>query len=105
MKDISSLRFSLSIDSQNEYPYPTVGFLVKGYYETAQTALGGDISYTKFYLDYKNIITYRSINTLSIRAVIGTGDRTLPLSQQFSFGGQNSFLDYVKTNFAEDRFC
>lgn len=92
MKDISSLRFSLSIDSQNEYPYPTVGFLVKGFYETAQTALGGDISYTKFYLDYKNIITYRSINTLSIRAVIGTGDRTLPLSQQFSFGGQNSFF-------------
>lgn len=92
MKDISSLRFSLSIDSQNEYPYPTVGFLVKSYYETAQTALGGDISYTKFFLDYKNIITYRSINTLSIRAVVGLGDKTIPLSQQFSFGGQNSFF-------------
>jgi NTE family protein len=99
MKDISSLRFSLSIDSQNEYPYPTVGFLVKSYYETAQTALGGDISYTKFYLDYKNIITYRSINTLSIKVVVGLGDRTIPLSQQFSLGGQNSFFGLRENEF------
>ncbi|MBA4407576.1 hypothetical protein C0389_09900 [bacterium] len=99
MKDISSLRFSLAIDSQNEYPYPTVGFLVKGFYETAQTALGGDVSYTKFFLDYKNIITYKSINALSIRAVIGLGDRTLPLSQQFSFGGQNSFFGLRENEF------
>ncbi|MFA7227748.1 MAG: BamA/TamA family outer membrane protein, partial [Melioribacteraceae bacterium] len=98
-KDISSLRFSLSIDSQNDYPYPTVGFLVKGSYETAQTALGGDIGYTKFYLDYKNIISYRSINTLSIRAAIGTADNTLPLSQQFSLGGQNSFFGLRENEF------
>jgi NTE family protein len=92
IEDISSLRFSLSIDSQDEYPYPTVGFLVKGFYETAQTAFGGDVGYTKIYLDYKNIISYRSVNTVSIRAVIGLGDATLPLSEQFSLGGQNSFL-------------
>ncbi|MHB8931274.1 MAG: BamA/TamA family outer membrane protein, partial [Melioribacteraceae bacterium] len=92
IKDISSLRFSLFIDSQNEYPYPTVGFLVKSFYETAQTVLGGDIGYTKFYFDYKNIISYRSINTLSVRAVIGLGDGTVPLSEQYSLGGQNSFF-------------
>lgn len=98
-KDISSLRFSLSIDSQDEYPYPTVGFLVKGIYETAQTALGGDIGYTKFYLDYKNIISYRSINTISIRAVVGSADNTVPLSQQFSLGGQNSFFGLRENGF------
>ncbi len=98
-KDISSLRVSLSIDSQDEYPYPTVGFLVKGYYETAQTALGGDVGYTKFYFDYKNIISYRSINTFSVRAVVGSGDETLPLSQQFSLGGQNSFFGLRENEF------
>ncbi|PKL84404.1 MAG: hypothetical protein CVV24_00260 [Ignavibacteriae bacterium HGW-Ignavibacteriae-3] len=97
--DISSLRISLMIDSQNNYPYPTVGFLVKSIYETAQTAFGGDVGYTKFYLDYKNIISYRSINTFSFRGVIGTADKTLPLSQQFSLGGQNSFF-----GFREDEF-
>lgn len=90
--DISSLRFSLFIDSQNEYPYPTNGFLIKSYYETAQTALGGDIGYTKLFIDYKNIFSFRSTNTWSFRAMIGYGDKTLPLSQQFSFGGQNSFF-------------
>lgn len=90
--DISSLRFSMYIDSQNEYPYPTSGFLIKAFYETAQTALGGDIGYTKFYFDYKNIFSYKNNNTWSLRALIGTADNTLPLSEQFSLGGQNSFF-------------
>lgn len=90
--DISSLRFSMYIDSQNKYPYATSGFLIKAYYETAQTALGGDIGYTKFYFDYKNIFSFKNANTWSLRAVIGSADNTLPLSEQFSLGGQNSFF-------------
>ncbi len=90
--DVSSLRFSMYIDSQNEYPYPTSGFLIKAYYETAQTALGGDIGYTKFFFDYKNIFSFKNANTWSLRAVIGSADNTLPLSEQFSLGGQNSFF-------------
>ncbi|MDZ7764534.1 MAG: BamA/TamA family outer membrane protein [Melioribacteraceae bacterium] len=39
--NISSLRFALSIDSQNKYPFPTTGVAFNGYYETAQRALGG----------------------------------------------------------------
>ena len=91
--DISSLRISLSVDSQNYYPFPTEGFLVKGVYETAQTALGGDIGYTKFLFDYKNYFSLNSkTNTWGVRAMIGSADKTLPLSEQFSFGGQNSFF-------------
>ncbi len=93
-KDISSLRFSLAIDSQNKYPYPTSGFLINAYYETAQTALGGDIGYTKFFIDYKNIFSFRSTSTWSFRALVGSADNTLPLSEQFSFGGQNSFFGF-----------
>jgi NTE family protein len=90
--DISSLRFSLSIDSQNQYPYPTSGFLIKAFYETAQTAFGGDIGYTKFFIDYKNIFSYRNTSTWTFRAMLGVADNTLPLSEQFSLGGQNSFF-------------
>jgi NTE family protein len=90
--DISSLRFSLSIDSQNEYPYPISGFLIKAFYETAQTALGGDIGYTKFFIDYKNIFSLSNIGVWSLRAMLGAADNTLPLSEQFSLGGQNSFF-------------
>lgn len=89
---ISALRFTLAIDSQNNYPYPTEGFLVKTFYETAQTALGGDIGYTKFYFDYKNTFSILKDHTLIFRGVLGFADNTLPLSQQFSLGGQSSFL-------------
>ncbi|MCX7874586.1 MAG: BamA/TamA family outer membrane protein [Melioribacteraceae bacterium] len=90
--NISSFRINLHIDSQNEYPYPTKGFLVNTYYETAQTFLGGDISYTKFLFDYKVFFGLRSDHVWSFRTLIGSADKTLPLSQQFSLGGQNSFF-------------
>jgi len=98
--DISSLRFTLSIDSQNDYPFPTEGFWVKGVYETAQTALGGDIGYTKFSFDYKNYFSLDSkTNTWGVRAMIGFADKTLPLTQEFSFGGQNSFFGFRDNEF------
>jgi len=91
--DISSLRFSLSIDSQNDYPFPTEGFFVKGVYETAQTALGGDIGYTKFSFDYRNYFSLNSkTNTWGVRVMVGSADKTLPLTEEFSLGGQNSFF-------------
>jgi len=89
--DISSLRLSLLIDSQNEYPFPNKGFLIKSFYETAQTAFGGDIGYTKIFFDYKVFFGLRSDHVWSFRTMIGSGDNTLPLSEQFSLGGQGTF--------------
>lgn len=97
--DISSLRFSLIIDSQNSYPYPTDGFLIKTYYETAQTALGGDVSYTKFLFDYKSILGLNAPNAFIFHGTIGISDKTLPLSQHFSFGGQNIFFGFRDNEF------
>jgi NTE family protein len=90
--DISSVRLSLLIDSQNEYPYPTKGFLIKSFYETAQKTLGGDVGYTKFLFDYKAYFGLRVDHVWCFRTMIGSADKTLPLSQQFSFGGQNTFF-------------
>jgi len=89
---ITSLRFSLFVDTQNDYPYPTEGFLVKSFYETAQSALGGDIGYTKFYFDYKSIFSPYKSHAITLHGLIGSGDKTLPLTEQFSLGGQNSFF-------------
>jgi NTE family protein len=97
--DISSLRISLSIDSQDKYPYPVNGFLVKGYYETAQNIFGGDISYTKTELDYRAYIGINKAHNINARINIGVADETLPLSQQFSLGGQNSFFGYREDEF------
>lgn len=88
---ITSIKFSLLVDTQNDYPYPTDGFLIKSYYETAQSALGGDLGYTKFMFDYKSILSPHKSHTFTLHGIIGYGDKTLPLSEQFSLGGQNSF--------------
>ncbi|MFA7287800.1 MAG: patatin-like phospholipase family protein [Melioribacteraceae bacterium] len=90
--DIASVRISLVIDSQNEYPFPKRGFLINSYYETAQTAFGGDVGYTKLLFDYKNYLDIAPDHNFNFRFIVGFADETLPLSQNFSLGGQNSFF-------------
>lgn len=85
------LKGILTIDTQDKYPYPTKGVYFSGSYETAQSILGGDIGYTNFGFDYKNYITFFQNHTIAPRIMMGFADKTLPLSQHYSFGGQNSF--------------
>ncbi len=97
--NLATLKFGFKIDSQNKYPYPTTGFLVNGYYETAQKILNNDLAYSKFYFDYTQYFTLNSIHTIRLHGLIGTADETLPLSQQFSFGGQDSFFGYKEYDY------
>lgn len=97
--NLATLKFGLKIDSQNKYPYPTAGFLVNSYYETAQDIFNADLSFSKIYFDYTHYFTFNSLHTFKVHSLIGVGDETLPLSQQFSFGGQDSFLGYREYGF------
>ncbi len=97
--NISSLKFRLQIDSQNRYPYPTKGVYINTYYETAQRILGGDISFAKFSFDYAGYFSIGSEHTITPKLVFGFADETLPLSQQFNFGGQSNFLGYREYEF------
>lgn len=98
-QSISSLRFRLQIDSQNKYPYPTSGTYLNTYYETAQKIFGGDVSFAKFSFDYANYFTFAKKHTIKPKIIFGFADETLPLSQQFSFGGQENFLGYREFEF------
>ncbi len=92
--NIAALRFTLAIDSQNKYPFPTNGVSFNGYYETAQTAFGGDLGYSKLYMNYSIFFPINNYNNVNLKLKLGFADETLPLSQQFSFGGQSSFFGY-----------
>jgi outer membrane protein assembly factor BamA len=96
---IVSLKISTTIDTQDKYPYPKRGFLFSGFYETAQTILGGDIGFTNLSFDYKNYFTLSSDHTISPRVSLGFGDKTLPLSQHYSLGGQYSFFGMREDEF------
>jgi NTE family protein len=89
---IVSLKISTTIDTQDKYPYPDYGFYFYGSYETAQKVLGGDIGFTNVGFDYKYYFTFEQSHTFSPRISMGFADKTLPLSQQYSLGGQNSFF-------------
>ncbi len=91
-ENIVSVKLSTTVDSQDKYPFPNKGFLVKASYETAQKIVIGGLSYSKFYFDYKSYFPVGRKHSFSPAFVIGFADRTLPLSQQFSLGGQNSFF-------------
>ncbi len=92
--NLVTLKAKMSIDSQNKYPFPTNGIFMNAFYETAQTALGSDIGYTKAMFDYKSYFSFSPSSTMSIAFAIGFADKTLPLTEQFSLGGQNSFFGY-----------
>lgn len=96
---IVSLKISTTIDTQDKYPFPNSGFLFNGFYETAQTILGGDIGFTNLFFDYKNYFTFAYNHTLSPRFSLGFGDKTLPLSQHYSIGGQYSFFGMREDEF------
>ncbi len=89
---IVSLRISSTIDTRDKYPYPDNGMYFHGWYETAQTALGGDVGFTNISFDYNYHLTFNDVSTFCPRIEMGFGDNTLPLSQQYSLGGQNSFF-------------
>lgn len=91
--NVSSVEASSTIDSQDKYPFPNYGFLIKASYETAQKIFLSDLGYSKFYFDYTSYFTtYNQVHTIIPHFALGFADETLPLSQQFSLGGQNSFF-------------
>jgi NTE family protein len=99
LQNIASLKFGFKIDSRDKIPFPQQGFLVESYYETAQKFLDAEVAFSKFYIDYNHYFTFNSLHTFHLKGMLGFGDETLPLSQQFAFGGQNRFAGYKEYDF------
>ncbi|MHC1736417.1 MAG: patatin-like phospholipase family protein [Ignavibacteriaceae bacterium] len=89
---ILSLRASLSIDTQDKYPYPKEGIKFTSYYETAQSILGAELGYTDLNFEFTGYFSLNETHTLSSSFRLGFADKTQPLSRQYSLGGQYSFF-------------
>ena len=96
---IVSLRIGGIVDNQNKYPYPEDGLFFNGFYETAQRFLGGDESYLLFSADLRYYFKLASQHVISPKIQIGFGDKTLPLSEQFTLGGLYSFFGAHENEF------
>jgi NTE family protein len=88
---LQTLRLLSTIDTQDQFPFARTGSLMNINWETASSVGAGDIGYSKIFLSYEWYTTYFAHHTLHPKITFGFADETLPLSQQFSLGGENSF--------------
>ncbi|MFA5833543.1 MAG: patatin-like phospholipase family protein [Bacteroidota bacterium] len=91
---LQAFRISSTIDSRDQYPFARKGSLTNFSWETATSTLKGvvgDVGYSKIYFAYETNTSY-SIFTVHPKLIVGFGDQTLPLTQQFSLGGEDSFF-------------
>jgi NTE family protein len=86
------IRVGTVVDTKNRYPFPTSGTGLNLSYEFSLAALGGDVGYNALRLSYESYVALAEAWTLYPRVTVGFGDGAMPLSQQFSLGGQESFM-------------
>jgi NTE family protein len=96
---IVNLGVNTTVDNLDRYPYPLSGLFLYGFYETAQTFLGGDQSYIRLGFDSKYFFQLGKRSTVVPRLKIGFGDETMPLSEQFLLGGMDSFFGMRENEF------
>jgi NTE family protein len=91
-QNVSSLKAGLIFDSQDEYPFPKKGMYLNIYHEFATEALESGIQFTKTFINYDVYISTKYNSTIHPRIVFGFGDNSLPYTEQFKLGGQQSFF-------------
>ena len=94
-----SLSINTTVDDLDQYPYPLSGLYLFGFYETAQSFLGGNESFTSIGIDLRYFFKLGNLSTIVPRIKIGFGDNTMPLSQQFLLGGMESFMGMRENEF------
>ena len=96
--NISSIRFGTNIDTQDKLPYPTDGIVINFSYESALIKLVNAVGFTKMFFSYERYQTIIKNHTLHSRVMIGVADETLPISEEFSLGGQENFFGFREDN-------
>jgi len=94
-----SLVLNTTVDNMDSYPYPLTGLYFTGFYETAQSFLGGDQSFTSVGMDFRYFLKLGNRSAVVPRLKIGFSDNTTPLTEQFFLGGMESFLGMRENEF------
>lgn len=93
---ISKIRVGSFIDSQDRIPFPTRGTKLNLFYETSQSNLGSNNSYSRIFLNFEQSISFEESFTLRPRFIFGFADKTTPYQDQFSMGGETSFFGMLE---------
>ncbi|HUI30870.1 MAG TPA: patatin-like phospholipase family protein [Candidatus Acidoferrales bacterium] len=88
---VVALKIGSNVDTRDNAGFPTNGILSNVYFETSLPSLNTEMPFTKILFDYA---TYHSLFhevTFGQHYEFGFGNVLLPISRQFSLGGQNLF--------------
>jgi NTE family protein len=96
--NFSSIRFGTNVDTQDKLPYPTDGVVINFSYESALIKFVNAVGFTKMFFSYEKYQTIVKNHVLRPRVMIGVADETLPISEQFSLGGQQNFFGFREDN-------
>lgn len=88
----ASLKFGTSLDTQDRFPFPREGVSIHFFYESAFVKVKSNVGFTKIFFNYESYGTYFDRHTLRPRILFGFADETLPITEQFSLGGQSTFF-------------
>ena len=88
---IFKIKFGGKIDTQDKYPFPTKGSNINYSYESSQNLMLGNVSYTKLVFSLEQYLSLGAMNVIRPRFIFGFADKTTPLMEQLSLGGENSF--------------
>ena len=92
---ILKLKFGGLFDTEDVLPFPSNGSLINFFYETSNNLLEGNLSFSKFYFSYEQYLQVANSQTLKPKFIFGFADRTTPLTEQYSIGGDKSFFGMV----------
>jgi predicted acylesterase/phospholipase RssA len=85
---LQTFRLSSTIDALDQSPYSRSGSLMNVSWETATVLESGTPGYSKMYFSYEWYNTYYTYHTFHPRVIFGYADKTMPLSKQFTLGGE-----------------
>ena len=94
---VGSLRFGTKVDNLDRFPYPRNGLSMNFAYESTVLPLQDGVGFTKMTFSYD---WYQTLGrfTFHPRFRLGFADETLPITEQFSLGGQESFFGLREDN-------
>ena len=88
---IAALKFGITIDTKDRFPFPRKGVSLVFNHESALFRPGGTPGFSKTSFSYESYRSLGERHTIRPRISFGFGDKTLPITEQFSIGGQDQF--------------
>ncbi|MFI5253055.1 MAG: patatin-like phospholipase family protein [Bacteroidota bacterium] len=90
------IKLQTTLDTEDKFVFPTNGTFFNFYYDWASKNIGSEIAFSKIGINYESYLTLLNRHTFRPKVTFGFADQTLPLTEQFSLGGYNSFLGLLE---------